>query len=796
MNIAPRPTPVAPRSIYAAVFLVSMSVLIFEISAVRLFSVLFRYHYVFVVVSFSILGLGLGALLARWRSDADVLVSALLGSTLTQVGGISFILFSGALTWFSPLSIAAGFLIQPFVLAGWFLAGIFMQKPKESGKLYAADLSGAATGCVAGVVLLNFFGPWSAILINALFPLLAASLVAFVSPKSAFLVEKHVKFSIKFIWLFGLSYLFMVRGPLDPLRQLKISPDSTTTKPLLYKLNTEKDQWRILGWHWDAFTRTDVVQGPDPNALYIYTDGDTPTQMLKAGSIRTSREGLEEMIGYVPFFVWPTREGETKRMLCIGAGGGLDVQIGRAAGVKEIEAVDINRALPKLLEQFKDFHGDVYGKAGTELIIAEGRNFLARDQRQFDVIYFALTQTATASGTGMALAESYIHTIESFADGLRHLTPDGVIVCVFQEESSLLRGIVTTKFAVERVVGTERRKTAGAPDRIPRSSRIQIKDDWRPDLHIAAISEPTTELNPYNHLLLVKRSPLTEIDLEGIQRTAKAFGREIQFLPGMALPSVERRDLNLWPPHDDNPFFLDLSFGVPPPILGLLAIASAVTVALIIFSFLQNSKSNVSLLPSPRSTHSSSISYLVCAIGIGFMIVQNVAVQRFILFLGYPTLALAVVIFAMLVGGALGSVLAQRWADKGEWQRLVTMAALVVPLIVLLNYAAPAITRALLASSLAARVIVVIFWMIPTGAMMGMFFPTALRLSEPRNVPLLWAINGTASVVGAAATLSIAKLINFTFALNVAMICYFIALAMLARLVHPFRAGTLAPPSQ
>jgi hypothetical protein len=57
----------------AALFLVTFSSLVFEISLTRAFSVLLRFHFVFLAVSLAICGIGLGGLLdyllrERYRS--------------------------------------------------------------------------------------------------------------------------------------------------------------------------------------------------------------------------------------------------------------------------------------------------------------------------------------------------------------------------------------------------------------------------------------------------------------------------------------------------------------------------------------------------------------------------------------------------------------------------------------------------------------------------------------------------------------------------------------------------------
>ena len=52
-------------SLLVGVFIVSFGVLAFEISLTRIFSVLFSYHYTFLIVSIALFGLGLGGILAQ-----------------------------------------------------------------------------------------------------------------------------------------------------------------------------------------------------------------------------------------------------------------------------------------------------------------------------------------------------------------------------------------------------------------------------------------------------------------------------------------------------------------------------------------------------------------------------------------------------------------------------------------------------------------------------------------------------------------------------------------------------------
>ena len=156
------------------VFLVSSSLLAFEIAFVRLMSVMLSYHYVFAIVSVSLFGLGVGGIFVHFSQlkvsgsderppfDSFALSAGLCSLTMTlsvivaiQVGhmdtlGTSILLF-------------CGIFFVPFFFGGVFLAKVFRTFPSFSSMIYGSDLAGAAAGCLGIVLALNIFGAVSAI---------------------------------------------------------------------------------------------------------------------------------------------------------------------------------------------------------------------------------------------------------------------------------------------------------------------------------------------------------------------------------------------------------------------------------------------------------------------------------------------------------------------------------------------------------------------------------------------------------------------------------------------------------
>jgi len=125
-------------------------------------------------------------------------------------------------------------------------------------------------------------------------------------------------------------------------------------------------------------------------------------------------------------------------------------------------------------------------------------------------------------------------------------------------------------------------------------------------------------------------------------------------------------------------------------------------------------------------------------------------IQRFVLFLGYPTYSLTVVLLALLVSTGVGSWLTDR-VRSGFEEKLPSRLVLLLAMVGAYLVAVPWIFDALLGAPLAVRIAVAISLLAPLGLVLGGFLPLGVRVLERTNrqlVPWAWAVNGCATVVG------------------------------------------------
>ena len=111
-------------------------------------------------------------------------------------------------------------------------------------------------------------------------------------------------------------------------------------------------------------------------------------------------------------------------VLIIGAGTGNDVALALARGAKRIDAVEID---PRLYRLGKRLHPDhPYANRRVHVHIDDGRAFLQRTDRHYDLILFALPDSITlVSGQSSLRLESYLFTKQALATARDHLKPNG-----------------------------------------------------------------------------------------------------------------------------------------------------------------------------------------------------------------------------------------------------------------------------------------------------------------------------------------------------------------------------------
>jgi hypothetical protein len=201
-------------------------------------------------------------------------------------------------------------------------------------------------------------------------------------------------------------------------------------------------------------------------------------------------------------------------------------------------------------------------------------------------------------------------------------------------------------------------------------------------------------------------------------------------------------------------------------VLGMLLLISVVAVlAFLVLPLLLHGRGSVR-----ARTGLAALLYFI-AVGIGYITVEISLIQRFVLFLGHPTYALTVVVFLMLLSSGAGSV-AARGRISGA-SRLLQVLAGIGALILVYALALPPLLSAAVGLPFAVKLLISSVVLTPLGFLMGMPFPTGLRLVAA--VEWAWALNAAASVLGSVTAMVVAIHFGLTITLACAAAAYLLA---------------------
>ena len=173
------------------------------------------------------------------------------------------------------------------------------------------------------------------------------------------------------------------------------------------------------GVFWSPYYRVTTFQEPDGNngtQWQVYVNG-IPHQRLTTAATRLAQE---------PFYDEPYRRATKppKQVLIVGAGTGTDVAIALSHGVEHVDAVEID---PRLLRFGRENNPDrAYDDPRVTTYVNDGRAFLERTDKKYDLILFALPDSLTlVSGASALRLESYLFTEEAMESAREHLAPGG-----------------------------------------------------------------------------------------------------------------------------------------------------------------------------------------------------------------------------------------------------------------------------------------------------------------------------------------------------------------------------------
>jgi hypothetical protein len=163
-------------------------------------------------------------------------------------------------------------------------------------------------------------------------------------------------------------------------------------------------------------------------------------------------------------------------------------------------------------------------------------------------------------------------------------------------------------------------------------------------------------------------------------------------------------------------------------------------------------------------------------LGLGYMFIEIILIQRFTLYFGNIIYAAALVVCLMLVSSGLGSLVSQKITPKPY--RIILILFFIIVSLLIYTLLLSGWLKTTIGFSLTAKIILSFLWIAPPAFFMGMPFPLGLKLISLNQsggtgqIPWAWGINGIFSVVSAVLATVIAVELGFIWVMVFAIGAY------------------------
>ncbi|CAN5749028.1 hypothetical protein BH23ACT2_BH23ACT2_00070 [soil metagenome] len=788
---------------YAGLFVVTLTMLAYEIALTRIFSVTMWYHFAFVAISLALFGMTAGALIVHFRPawfTADKVKAQMFRFSLLYVGSMLLALVGQLAVPFRPELNAVGIfsvlytcalIAIPFTLVGVVVCLALTKFPEKVNRLYAADLVGAGFGCILLVAGFAFFDGLSLVIFVAAVAAVGSLLLA-VDAGTA-------RGALVSVTAVVLLVAVAIGNNASPFVKIIYGKEGQTADAPVF------DEWNAFSRvtvHGDGASESGpaVPGGLSPAAdernftsrqMGLLIDGTAGTPIFGYDGDPATTEFLRYDVSNLHYHAF---DGEEFSAAVVGVGGGKDVLSALQFGADEVVGIEINGNILDLVnEELGDFSGRVDEDERVSYVVDEARSWLTRADQSFDSIQISLIDSWAATAAGaFALTENTLYTVEGWDTFLDTLEPGGVLSATrfFQHQTEEPLEIIRTAVLAAEVL--DQRGVENPRDHVliyegPAGAfgetlgTVMVSPDPFEGPALARIEEAAAEME-YTPVL----TPTETSD----ERLA------VVLEPGGPGPALGQFSADVSAPTDDRPFFFQMAsfrdvatlegFGEDSHIfkgvytllflgMGVLGLAAVCIGGPLIHM-------------SRRTSHRGHWPHYLyfSGIGLGFLLVEISQLMRLATFLGHPTYALTVVLFTVLVFSGAGSMVVEKLIDLSRPRALLRPLVALLGVVLVFGLVTPSVIDIYAGATTPVRILVSVAILAPLSFMMGMPFAIGMRVAAHHGAPtaFLWGINGATSVVASVFAMVIAVFFGIAMTLFAGFAAYLLAAGSLAASVR------------
>lgn len=789
------------KRIAISVFCVSAGIIAYQLVLIRILSIIQWHHFAFMVISIALLGFGSsGTILSLFR-DKILPKFGLLFPLFLLVCALSMVispiilqqitfdpyLLIWDISQLGPLLAFCFLMFTPFLFGAIAIGLALIHYSEVVNKIYFANLVGSALGGILALGLLFMAHPFDLITVIAFITLISVVFTIPLANNRAPFIAILTLMSATVITLFFIFDVIQLRpSEYKSLSKTLLLPDAKimkeTTSPFGVLTVVQSDALRYAPGMSLSF------QGAIPSQTALFCDGEWSGTILH----RKEEEHIEFLNSTTSAL--PYHLKNNAHVLIIGVGTGTEVQLALQQGAATIHGVELNPQIINLITtDFAEMTSEIYNRPNVSITVSEARAFLSLTEKRFDIITIPLLEGFTASAAGLhSLFENYLFTLESFSLMFDRLSTDGILaITVWMNhpprhsmkllatliEMLRLKGIDYPEqhLAGIRSWGTVTFVLSRTPFSETQISNIRTICEtyfFDPILFPKMTVEETNRFNQLEH------DWLAEAAEQLLTEDARSF---YEYYPFFIKPSTDKQPyFSHFLTLDRIPLFFELlgrEF-VPFTDWGFVVLLATLSVVIFLSIFLILVPL---LLKKPHAVSKAPKAWTLIyfsAIGIGYMFLEIVLIQKFILFLEHPIYSVSTIITGMLFFSGVGS-----YVSAGTFfrRRFLYIIGTLIILGLVYHFFLNEFLYIFVVFPLWIKYGIGILLVAPLAFCMGMPFPYGIKkLSEqsPSLLPWAWGINGCFSVVSAVLAAFLSIQFGFDVVFTSAMLCYGIVLML------------------
>jgi predicted membrane-bound spermidine synthase len=406
-------------------FALSFLALFLELTIIRWVpgSVRLVSYYANLMLISSFLGLGLGAMLVERRRNLVRWFPALLAADVVFLAVSRHVLLPGNSAELRYFAHDVGITSYLTLLGIFFLnAALFVPIGEQIGqqftrlqnlRAYAWDLTGSLAGTlIFGFFAVNHFSPHIGLVI-------ATALFAMLYPGEVW----RRRTLVLFVFTFGVSFLTTEwRAVWSAYNHLAIRAEDETTWTMLSPAPTAPADLMTMRDppSYTLAVNQNFYQHHRTIDLRRFTPGDSAYVEAARYRVRYA----------IPYAFRPS----PRKVVVVGAGGGLDVEAALLHGAVHVDAVEIDPAILELARAYSA--AGVYQHPKVEVHVDDARAFFERATPGYDLVVFGMLDSHGLFSSMVNIRlDGYVYTVEGLRAAWNLLSDHGVLSLAFGSSS-------------------------------------------------------------------------------------------------------------------------------------------------------------------------------------------------------------------------------------------------------------------------------------------------------------------------------------------------------------------------